>query len=757
MSGKGSKEMVCARDFTAHTVYLSRGFFAAAVIALAYKAYALTFDYYFVFDDYPTIIQNFSIKSSPIQSFIGAHSRWLSMVWNSITYHFHGQSPAAFRSENFLLHLANALLLWILTGDLFQRSEDDRYLRRYASVIAGVAAVLFLLHPAQTQTATYITQLRLEGLATLTTLLVLLCFVRGSDAHSPLVRWIWWLCAGIFSWCAAGTKEITIFIPLFCLLADYMFLSGMNLSRSVKNIPGYLSIIIFLYGSFYSYSFSSTVPFSLGHIVRMEAAIDNNRGNILTAALTDKITAWSYFISEFRVMVHYIGIFWWPFSLSFDYDIKLARSFFQFDVIASLFFLLAYLSFVAFLWWSRRAPALCYGLLWFFIAVYPRASIVPSAEMVCDYKTYLGSVGMMIVMAYLFVRALDYLYRFLYQMYDEIRLSTVRWAGFFFLVAVLYNTTVARNDVWSTPLKFWSDVIRKAPRKARAYNNYAVALAESGATDEALEFYKKSIDCDPFYAEPLINLGSHFQAKGDYQMALKYYGKALELKHEPHPECYNNVGLIQYLHKDFKKARSCFKTALLLKNYYGKAHFNLAKVSFEEKGYEEAFREADAAISTDFDQPQAHLLRGKAAVKLGNYREGIKSLEKAVAVGYDFEGIFLLGTAYYNEHDYARAVASFEKTYRRQPQSLVCAYNYAQALMNNKAYAQAIPLFEQCTQDSVRYPFASLHIAKCLAENGNRGAALEKINTLLGGNTPQFVKDDTAIFKKSLLESSLRT
>jgi len=55
--------------------------------------------------------------------------------------------------------------------------------------------------------------------------------------------------------------------------------------------------------------------------LQMEAR--NNIGNLLTEKFTDKITPLHYCISQFKVMLHYIRIFIWPFGICIEYDWKL--------------------------------------------------------------------------------------------------------------------------------------------------------------------------------------------------------------------------------------------------------------------------------------------------------------------------------------------------------------------------------------------------------------------------------------------------
>ena len=56
-------------------------------------------------------------------------------------------------------------------------------------------------------------------------------------------------------------------------------------------------------------------------------------------------------------------------------------------------------------------------------------------------------------------------------------------------------------------LSIWEDTVAKAPGNARAHNNLGVALADRGRIDEAIAQYQKALEIKPDYAEAHNNLG----------------------------------------------------------------------------------------------------------------------------------------------------------------------------------------------------------------------------------------------------------
>src|SRR4029077_15512000 len=88
--------------------------------------------------------------------------------------------------------------------------------------LALAVALLWTVHPLQTESVTYIVQ-RAESLMGLFYLLTLYCFVRSLDSPAPN-RWQ----ALCFAACLTGmaTKEVMVSAPLLVLLYDRTFAAG---------------------------------------------------------------------------------------------------------------------------------------------------------------------------------------------------------------------------------------------------------------------------------------------------------------------------------------------------------------------------------------------------------------------------------------------------------------------------------------------------------------------------------------------------
>ncbi len=130
--------------------------------------YAQTFRFDFVFDDYIFVVNNPFIKN--LSNF---HLMWhtfpltrlVGMYSFALNYHFNQFHPWGYHVFNFIVHLVAVGLVWALAEELFKITKlfpEASSLRRG---LPYFIALLFLVHPCQTQAVSYITQ-RFESMAT---------------------------------------------------------------------------------------------------------------------------------------------------------------------------------------------------------------------------------------------------------------------------------------------------------------------------------------------------------------------------------------------------------------------------------------------------------------------------------------------------------------------------------------------------------------------------------------------------------------
>jgi tetratricopeptide (TPR) repeat protein len=114
---------------------------------------------------------------------------------------------------------------------------------------------------------------------------------------------------------------------------------------------------------------------------------------------------------------------------------------------------------------------------------------------------------------------------------------------------------------------------------AKVYNNIGVLYGKKGDYDTALDYHKKSLDIKekvlgtehPDTATAYNNIAGIYKSKGDYDTALDYYKKSLDIKEKvlgtEHPStatAYNNIGQIYSSKGDYDTALYYYKKAVAI-------------------------------------------------------------------------------------------------------------------------------------------------------------------------------------------------
>jgi tetratricopeptide (TPR) repeat protein len=530
---------------------------AATLILIAgLAAYANSFAGVFVFDDEPALVQNTHLQSVwPLTTAMAAppgttlSGRPVAALSFAIDRALSDDgSPSAYHATNLAIHLAAALLVFGITRrTLLTPALRDRF-GHAATTLAAIVALVFVAHPLQTGSVTYIVQ-RVESLMGLFYLATLYCAIRaleGRDRGGSRAAPALWSSASVVA-CALGmgTKEVMVTAPLIVILWDYLFARDRSAGRKplYAGLVATWSILAVLVAGGHR---SSAVGFGFA-----------------------EWPWWRYLMTQAQVVTHYLRLAIVPTPLVLDYEWPAATALAQ--VALPAVFLSALIASTA---WGlvRRAPAAFAGA-WFFLILAPSSSVLPIVtEVAAEHRMYLPVAG---------VVALAVLALF----------STTRrvpkWAGLLAASAAVIlfaRMTYQRNADYADFDRIWSQTIAERPRNARARNNYAtslimkgrhaeaephlriavaerpsaeaeanlgVALSAQGRLDEGVVHLRRAIELRPDYAPAHRNLGETYALQHRLADALTHYAKALE----QHPDDVNLLNRISWIQATASDAR----------------------------------------------------------------------------------------------------------------------------------------------------------------------------------------------------------
>ena len=162
--------------------------------------------------------------------------------------------------------------------------------------------------------------------------------------------------------------------------------------------------------------------------------------------------------------------------------------------------------------------------------------------------------------------------------------------------STLYNilgAVFAGESQLNEAIQNYNKSIEINPEYAEAYNNLGIALQGLNKTSEAIESYKKALELRPNSINTLLSLAKTLTKNPyEHEEALNIYKKVLQI--DPNSsQALNGIGICYVSKKDFDKAISFFRKAIELKPGLISAHYNLGLSLLKIGEFEEGFQEYD--------------------------------------------------------------------------------------------------------------------------------------------------------------------
>jgi len=441
------------------------------LVMAGWAVYANTLRVPFYFDDIQNIEENSAIHLSSLAPGALAEAitrspcatRPVANLSFALNYYAHGDWLPGFHLVNIAVHLLAGIFLFLLLKSTLTLPAvgcgDEE-----ALPIAFAAALIWLVHPLQTQAVTYLVQ-RMAALAGMFYLLALYCYLRGRLSGAA-GRGRWWFAAALVAGLLAlGSKETAVTLPFFVFLYEWYFLRDLDRGWLKRHLP--------LVGVVFALLLGAVFVYTGGHPWR-----------VVTASYTyQDYGVWERLLTESRVLFFYLGLLVYPAPsrLSLDHDFPLSHGLLApattLAAVAGFALLVATAVFVA-----RRQRLFSFAILWYLGNLLLESSFV-GLELIFEHRLYLPSALPVAVAALALFR-----------------LVRRRWAGLVIvavIVLLLGFWARQRNETWREPLVFHRDLVRKAPAKARPHFNLGRQLLDAGRNNEAIAEFAAALALEP--------------------------------------------------------------------------------------------------------------------------------------------------------------------------------------------------------------------------------------------------------------------
>lgn len=690
-----------------------------ALLCITAITYYPSLHYAFQFDDGPNIVNFYHIRHKTFTNLFFTSSRWISCWINTIHYQLGLFEPFFYRQSNLIFHCLVGLILFFLLIFLLRRLPIKSWFAQQAYLIATVTSALFLLHPVQTQTVSYVIQGQLEGLSALFCLLIISSFLFVTTRTKTWQKMAASILLFITCVIATGTKEITIIVPILVLFIDWFFIAQGSW-QALKSRWWIHTLVFSTIIGCYIWLLGKNF---LLNILTLKIEHQNNIGNIITPIAGQKITTGPFFISQFKVILHYLYIFIWPCALCIDYDWRICSSFDAVDCILPLLVLIGiFISIVLALRKNRTSPY-AFGMLWFFICLAPRSTIMPSTELLADYKTYLASIGWLFILA----MTLVWLYQWAKQRYHWLAYPIVYLSLSITGITLLSVLTYERNKIWQSGVSFWADVVCKSPNKARGYNNYGMHLfSEKNDLTQAIWCFKRAIALEPTtYPDPYNNLSAAYATQERIDLAIATLRQSLKINPRQ-PKTFNNLGIYLMQKQQDDWAEKAFLQAISLYPPYGLAYYNLGRLYARQNKQELAWQQfKNACTQADFDtNPMALQTYARTSFQLQKYEDATHGFVMLLKLApNDHETHLELGNTYLVRKRYADAINCYQRLMRDQPHDVRSWCNCTEAYAVQQLPVQALEIICKCERENRQFPGIIVQKARCLHMLGKSAQA----------------------------------
>jgi tetratricopeptide (TPR) repeat protein len=522
-------------------------FLLAAIVFLAYGS---NLDGAFIFDDsriennpalHITDISLDSLSRAALES--SPKTRPVAHLSFALNYYFHGFDTRGYHLVNICIHALAAVIIFLFLETTLNLPPLRR---RYGpgTWLAFGAALLWAVHPLQTQSVTYIIQ-RMNSMATLFYILALYLYARGRLARGAGEKSLLFVTAAFAGILALGSKETAATLPFFVFLYEWYFFRDLS--------PAWLTRQVIPAAMLFA-ALTLLAVFYLG--VNPVDSITGSYGS-------RSFTLAQRLLTEPRVVLFYLSLLLFPHPGRLNLDHHVIASTGLFSPPSTLFSALALiLLLAAAIGTARRWRLVSFAILWYLGNLVIESSFI-GLELIFEHRNYLPS--MFLILATLtFFR-------------DAVNKPRAQIALLSAAVLLFSFWTFERNKVWRDRITLWSDATAKSPAKARPHSNLGVALKKADRLDEAVFHFSETIRLDPEFYEAYNNLANSYILLGRYEEAIANYRKAIAIK-PTHPILHRSLANALYDTWQLEEALLHYRETVRLNPMDLKARQNLTSV-----------------------------------------------------------------------------------------------------------------------------------------------------------------------------------
>jgi len=593
---------------------------------------------------------------------------WHPLTWisHTIDWSLYGNSPVGHHMTNVCLHVANAILLFLL---LFYMTG---YLGR-----SSLVAFLFALHPAHVESVAWLAE-RKDLLCTFFWFLSLLAYA-WYVRNPTWKRFVWVICG--FA-CALMSKPMAVTFPFTLLLLDYWPLRRLNFAQDTRTpwLTSLGKLCVEKWPLFIMAAISSVVTF-----------IAQRAGGAVYSI--ELLPLWARLANAAVSYCRYIRIMFWPDPLIAYYFPEKTNI----AITAVVLSILTLCIVTALCWRFKKRRQYClFGWLWFLGTLVPVIGIAQVGDQaLAERYTYVPFIGLFIAVVWLIGDAVASSPNF--------KIATQLLAVAVIIACVV--KTDAQVKVWKDTVTLFSHVLEVDNRGELPNLGLGMAYVRQQRTAEAKEYLERALIYDPTSSLALsysaLGLMQPVMQSND-RTSLPLAGERLQkaLRANPNdPDVLTNLALWSSLMNNPKDEETYSRKAIAAKPDFMPARLYLGDALLAQNRLDDAVQVYRQALTLDPKNYQAHNELGNILDKRGQAEKAMKEFQLSLEIEPDQAmPHFEFGKSFAESHRLPEAADEFSKALQFDPTNPNVRTNLGVVLFQMGRYEDAAYQFNYALQ-----------------------------------------------------------
>lgn len=534
-----------------------------------------------------------------------------------IEWQLFGENTLEYHMINIVLHIANALLVWLV-------------LRRLNIPGAWLAGLIFGVHPVHVESVAWISELK-NVLSLFWALISVWLFVRFIDGDAKRPRFVYLLSLGSF-FLALLAKTQVVFLPVALLLCLWWRTHAVakaleqpwspNRPTKYKRAISKSSFLDRLGGNA---AFVAVVPFFAVAIIL----------GIITIAFQSRgLGEEEIVLGPFSRRLTNAGMAVWWYAKQVFLPIRLMTVYprWRFDspTLMEWLPLVTLITVVMVLWFwpGRGRRSFFFALAYFIVALSPVVGLVRmayprSGTLVADHFQYFADLSLIALFSVGIARVWASRRR-------EIAIASGVLT--FLLVGAMGSYTWARASVYRNEETLWRDNFSKNPDAWQGHNRIGQVFFDQKKFAEAVQHFERAVQLKPELSDNYNQLGLTYCRLNRFDEGIAEYRKGLRLKEEKSSTA--NTSAAATMRTNLANALTITGNNFneLAQRHSAEGATIAAEADRKEAmdRYGEAISEYEKALAIAPDHPAIHRNLGVLLASLGRKHEAVVHLRKVL-------------------------------------------------------------------------------------------------------------------------------